>query len=285
MLLVAADVRVNGRRARKGMLLRAGDRVEVRRWPAEERLVPCTSVPLRIVYADSDLVAIDKPPSLPTLAGRTAGPSVAALLLARFPEMAAIDDRRAAGLVHRLDSGTSGLLLAARHPGAYERLRRELTRKAVVKEYLAVVHGRLARAGMVERPLARARRGGARMVGTATGGRGWSARTEYEPALASNTATLVRLRMRTGVTHQLRVHMAMLGHPIVGDARYGSPQAALGRAAPFARAAAIAGWHYLHAAGVRFDAPDLPRNLRAPFPRHWRALCAALGWRPAALRA
>ena len=265
-MLGAGEVRVNGRAARKGTLVRAGDEVTIVRLPtAAAPLVP-TPGRLVVVYADDRLVAIDKPPGMPAVGGPTPGASVAGRLLARFPEMAAIEARRAAGLVHRLDTGTSGLLVAARRQDVHLRLRGEFTRRAVEKAYLAVVRGHLAHAGTIVQPLRRRSPNRARMIGArARDRRAWPARTDFAPLLHARDMTLVRLRMRTGVTHQLRVHLAMLGHPIVGDARYG-------------RDGTIAGWHYLHAAALRFDALDLPRGLSTAFPAHWRALFTRLRW-------
>jgi 23S rRNA pseudouridine1911/1915/1917 synthase len=250
----------------------------VHAWPEEPRLVPIPAL-LPILHVDADLVAVDKPPGMPSTGGPSRRPSVAAILLARFPEMAAIDPQRAAGLVHRLDTGTSGLLVAARHPAAYHRVRREFARKAVEKDYLAVVRGRIARPGSVARPLRRGPRSRSRMVPARPGAlSGWPARTEFAPLASAPGLSLVRLRMRTGVTHQLRVHMAMIGHPILGDTRYG-PHAPTGRAS--AGAACEAGraeWHYLHALALRFDAAGFPCDLRTPFPAHWRPLFQRLGW-------
>jgi 23S rRNA pseudouridine1911/1915/1917 synthase len=106
-------------------------------------------------------------------------------------------------------------------------------------------------------------------------GAGWIAQTEVEPLLASDAHTLVRLRMRTGVTHQLRVHMALLGHPVAADRRYGRAEAATLTAPE--RRALDEGWHYLHAAALHFDDAE-PRRLVAPFPRHWSPLFRQLGW-------
>jgi 23S rRNA pseudouridine1911/1915/1917 synthase len=278
-LLAAGDVRVNGRRARKGTLVRPGDRVSVEGLPVPAPALVPTPGALALVYADERLVAADKPPGLPCTAGRTAGPTLAGMLLARCPEMARIDPVRAAGLVHRLDTGTSGLILAARDPDTYRRLRGELRRKAVAKEYLAVVRGDVAVPGTVARPLRRRPRRRSRMEPARPGDpAAWLAETVFTPLRRGGGLTLVRLAMRTGVTHQLRVHMALLGHPILGDARYDRARRARPPVSPAEPGARAPAWHYLHAAALRFDAGDLPRALGAPFPAHWRPLFARLGW-------
>ena len=262
-------MRVNGRPARKGTIVRGGDAITLPAWPERSAPPAVDVIPLAIVHQDAELVVVDKPPGIPSTIGKTAGPSVAASLLARFPEMAAIDAARGGGLAHRLDTGTSGLLIAARTTTAYARLRREFAAKAITKEYLAVVHGRLARAAVATEPLARHPRRRSRMVVARAGARAWPARTEVTPLIADDDYSLVRLEMRTGVTHQLRFHLARLGHPVLGDRRYGDET----------RDATVgAGWHYLHARRVAFDATDLPRGLATPFPDHWRPLFAERRW-------
>ncbi len=271
-MLAAGGVRVNARPARKGMIVREGDVITIAALPTREPLVP-TPLPLRIVHADDDLVAVDKPPGLPSLGGARS-PNVASALLARFPEMAAIDPMRGAGLVHRLDTATSGLLLAARHPASHARLRAEFTAKRIAKEYLAIVAGELTETGTIDQPLRRRRGTRGRVEPAARGSGGWDAVTHYAPLEQSAAMTLVRLRMRTGVTHQLRAHMAAIGHPVLGDARYGGARARE-VALPF-------DGQCLHALSVDFDAVGLPR-LATEFPSHWAPLCEAAGWSVALL--
>jgi 23S rRNA pseudouridine1911/1915/1917 synthase len=267
-LLAAGTVRVNGRAARKGTTVSTGDAITLA-WPCEPTSGITTAIPLAVLYENADLVAVDKPPGVPTTIGPTAGPSIAAGLLARFPEMAVIDAARAAGLVHRLDTGTSGLLIAARNPAAYGRLRQEFRRKRIVKDYLAVVRGRLDHAQVMTQPLARHPRRRSRMIVARRGVRGWTAETEIAPMISDGELSVVRLRMRTGVTHQLRLHLSLLGHPVLGDRRYGDPTRESGLEVA---------WHYLHARALSFDASDLPRDLGTPFPNHWRALFATRRW-------
>src|SRR6266404_4729964 len=229
-LIAAGAVRVNGRVAAKSALVAAGDEVTVDARPESSTTLQSLPLSLAIVHCDEQLVAVDKPPGLPSTAGRGGAASVAAGLLHRFPEMAAIDATRAAGLVHRLDTGTSGLLLAARTPLAYRRLRDAFSAKTIVKEYLAVVH----------------------------------------------------LRMRTGVTHQLRVHMAHLGHPVVGDRRYGGTSRADVVGGAVTPQTGDPAWHYLHALRIGADDGELPPGIATAFPAHWQALFARLAW-PTAL--
>jgi 23S rRNA pseudouridine1911/1915/1917 synthase len=273
-LLAAGCVRVNGRRARKATLVRAGDEIVVALPSAEPRADDPQALP--VIHESADLVGVDKPPGMPTTEGPSGLPSVAGLLLARFPEMTAIDARRGAGLAHRLDTGTSGLLLAARTLDAYARLRQAFREKRVEKHYLAVVLGRLETSRTIAQPLRRHRRSRRRMVGAREAQAGsWPAITDVRPLLRSADLTLVHLRMRTGVTHQLRVHLASIGHPVLGDRRYGEP-----RRRDDARLGAEPAWHFLHAAVVRMDLPGLPARLATDAPSHWRPLCTRLGWTP-----
>lgn len=270
-LLRSDAVRVNGRRAVKSLLLHAGDQIALPEHPAAHPPLLPAPAALTIVYSDADIVAIDKPPGMPSTAGPSRGPSAAAALLARYPEMAAIDSIRSGGLVHRLDTGTSGLLVAARTPAAYVRLRSAFAAKAIVKDYLAVVAGHLMAPGRVVSPLARHPRSRKRMI-TAPAGRGWPAETAYRPLAHGGGMTLVRLRMRTGVTHQLRAHLAQLGHPVLGDRRYGTVDTA-------SVGVDAVSWHYLHALRMAADEPGgLGAVLTTAFPEHWTPLFARLAW-------
>lgn len=264
-------MRVNGKIARKSTIVCAGDVVTFRVPPEAPRV---EDAPLALLHVDDELVAIDKAAGMPTTIGSAAGTSVAAALLARFPEMASLDARHA-GLVHRLDTGTSGLLLAARTPTMHARLRAAFAAKRVTKEYLAVVVGRLDSRHVVTHALARHPKSRGRMVIARHTARAWAAETEVTPIGCDADLTLVRLHMRTGVTHQLRVHLASLGHPIVGDRRYGRDTDAIDpRVAP-------EGWHFLHARTLTIEDDGdtaLPRHLATPFPAHWNPLFASRGW-------
>ncbi len=269
-LVATGGVRVNGRRARKGTIVRAGDVVTVE--PPRHAAVADTAGPLVVLLADDGIVAVDKPPGLPTTIGRTSGPSLAAMLVARYPEMAALDPTHG-GLVHRLDTGTSGVLVAARTPAMHARLRAAFTTKRVRKEYLAVVVGRLTERTTVDRALSRRPRSRGRMIVARGPTRAWPARSDVLPIGGDDELTLVRLGMRTGVTHQLRVHLATIGHPILGDRRYGA-------ALPDPELTDVSStrWHFLHARAIGFDDEKLPTRITAPFPAHWRPLFTARRW-------
>jgi 23S rRNA pseudouridine1911/1915/1917 synthase len=213
-------VRVNGREAKPAAVLAAGDRVACAP-PAlrEERVLPEPG-DLRVLYEDADLVAIDKPAGLTVHpgAGRATG-TLAHHLLHRYPEMAGIGGPGRPGIVHRLDRGTSGVLVVARTPVAYARLSRAFAAREVEKRYLDIVYGAPGpAAGTIEAPLGRHPQRRQEMA-VRPGGR--PARTGYRTLAAAAGLSLLEMDLATGRTHQIRVHLKSIGHPLVGDPVYG----------------------------------------------------------------
>lgn len=264
-VIAEGAVRVNGRPADKGHRLRRGDRVTVPALPARPVAEPALALP--VVHEDGSLVAVDKPGGMPghALDPRERG-TAAGFLLARYPEMAEVGDPLAPGLVHRLDTGTSGLLLAARTREAWTAVRAALAARRIEKQYLAIVAGRFPRAvRLVDVPLAHDPRDRRRMTAAPPGARAWAAETRLEGLGTADDRSLVRACIRTGVTHQVRVHLALVGHPVLGDVRYGAPPG------PFAD-----GRHALHATRIALTHPasgsslvlecELPPALRALVP-------------------
>ncbi len=260
-LIAEGAVRVNGAPGRKGTLLRPGDVVAL---PPTPTLVPEPERAVPVVYVDAELVALDKPGGVRghALDPRERG-TVAAFVLGRWPETAALGDPLAPGFVHRLDTGTSGLLLVARTAAAFAALRAAFRDRRVEKTYLAVVAGSPPPRAHLDTPLAHDPRDRRRMVAAHPGERAWPAVTEVETLAVVGDSALVRARMRTGVMHQIRAHLALLGHPVLGDAVYGGPPAPL---AP--------GRHALHAAELVLPHPAAGRTLRleSPLPADLRAL-------------
>lgn len=219
-LISDGAVRVNGKHASKGDRVTVGDVVELAREPvsgAALRPAPDPDVPLTVLLEHTDLVAIAKPagmPSQPLRAGELG--TVANALAFRFPECVAIgDDPRDGGLVHRLDIGTSGVLVAARTPEAYRALRAAFGSGMVIKHYLAITDGRPA-ARECDAPLAQR---GKRVVVDAA--EGLPAYTEIAVEHAVPGHARVRCIARTGRMHQVRAHLAHVGSPISGDTLYG----------------------------------------------------------------
>ncbi|HVO25428.1 MAG TPA: RluA family pseudouridine synthase [Candidatus Margulisiibacteriota bacterium] len=224
---VIADgaVRVNGRRVRKAHVVAEGDAVELPDALYESpQLQANPQIVVPVLYEDAALIAIDKPAGMPSHALRADESDTAAnFLLARYPELSSVGRTdREAGIVHRLDTDTSGVLLAARTVAAYRALRRQFSARRVGKEYEALVHGDLAVAGVVRNPIAHDRHNRRKMrVCRGPVPRSRPAITRYRPLERFGAYTLVAVEIPTGVTHQIRVHLAWLGHPVVGDRLYG----------------------------------------------------------------
>lgn len=220
------DVRINGRMARKGSSLRVGDRVGLATdITAVEALSPNPDLPISILYEDSELVAVDKPAGIATHALRPdETTTVANFLLARYPEMRSIGaPPLEAGLVHRLDTDTSGVLLAARTAAAFVKLRQQFREHSVTKEYAALVRGDVNSSGSVRTNLAHDPRNRSRMrpvLSDDAPDRGRPAVTHYKPRQRFGDATLLAVQIETGVMHQIRAHLASIGHPVIGDRLY-----------------------------------------------------------------
>jgi 23S rRNA pseudouridine1911/1915/1917 synthase len=274
--IAAGAVRVNGHPARKGALVRAHDLIQV----ADElyttpMLQPNPQLALRVLYEDAAMIAVDKPAGMPSQALHAhEHETVANFLLARRPEVVALaNGQREAGLVHRLDIDTSGVLLAARTEEAYRSLRQQFSRHQVVKEYVALVEGEVTAAGVVDAPIAHDRRNPRRMRVTApTDPDGRQAVTYFRPLEHCPNRTLVSVRIPTGVMHQIRVHLASIGHPIVGDRRYGTSTEAGPR--QLLHAATLSVVHPTTAETVRIRSP-LPADFAAEWNRLKRARAVA----------
>ena len=234
-LLAAGQIRLNGRPAKKGAKLAAGDVLDCRDIPepADLKLQANPDLPLEIVYEDDLVLALDKPAGQPTHPLRWAETdTLANALVARYPALAAIgDDRLFPALLHRLDTQTSGLVLAAKTAAAYADLRAQFRRFTVQKHYLALVHGRVEKPGSLAAPLTHQTRSPCKMAVARHPDKVpqsdlFAAETAWTPLETGREFSLLDVTIYTGVTHQIRCHLAAAGHPIVGDALYGSPLAA-----------------------------------------------------------
>jgi 23S rRNA pseudouridine1911/1915/1917 synthase len=260
-LIAEGAIRVNGRPARKGDLVRPGDRIAI---PDLPDVAPNARLACRVVYADTRILALDKPSGIPSVPLDPRERDTAAnFLLAQEPALRGVGDPLACGLAHRLDTGTSGLLVAARDAETYGALRAAFREGRVRKRYLTIVQGRVAARLVMAAPLSHVPADRGCMRPALPGDRAWPARTAVTPLRSLDGATLVCAVIRTGVTHQVRVHLAHAGHPVLGDARYGGPSTEL-----------PAGHHALHAAELH-----LPSGPSGAVPAGWR-LGAAM---PAAL--
>ena len=221
-LIDAGLVRVGGRPRKAAHRLRAGERVEVEVPPPPPEELEPEPITLAIVHEDPHVLVVDKPAGMVVHpgAGHARG-TLAAAVLAHAPAIAGVGGPRRPGVVHRLDRATSGLLVLAKTQQAYESLTTQLAARAVTRQYVAVVHGRLkADTGIVDAPIARHAHDRTRMA-VAPPGRGRRAVTRYRVVERFTGYTRIEVTLETGRTHQIRVHMASIGHPVVGDAVYG----------------------------------------------------------------
>ena len=185
-------------------------------------LAPDPSVEVPIVYVDDDLLVIDKPAGVVVHpgAGNDSGTLVQGVL-ARYPEIAALGERERPGIVHRLDKDTSGLMLVARSQAGFEELREQMAGHEIERIYTTLVWGRpSAPTGLIDAPIGRSARDKTRMAVAADGREARTWYTVLETFVDPVEASLVECRLDTGRTHQIRVHMGSIGHPVVGDARY-----------------------------------------------------------------
>ncbi|MBS1265050.1 MAG: Ribosomal large subunit pseudouridine synthase D [Acidimicrobiaceae bacterium] len=227
------------------------------------------SVPVAIVHADEQVIVVEKPAGVVVHPG--AGNDTGTLLnglLASNPEIRGVGSSARPGIVHRLDRGTSGLLVVARTQEAYDGLVAQLADRSMGRRYSALCWGRFKETrGLVDAPIGRSPRDRTRMAVVASGK---EARTGYEVRSQWSVpeVTLVECRLETGRTHQIRVHLAAIGHPLVGDTAYGGERPALQLDRPF-----------LHAEYLAFDQPSSGRRLQfeSALPSDLEDLLAGLG--------
>lgn len=270
----AGAVRIDGRVPRAKDRVLGGEQVHIEaRLPADDRVEP-QELPVEVVFRDRALFVIDKPPGLVVHpgAGNPRG-TLQNALLALDPRLAHVPR---AGLVHRLDKDTSGLLVVARTPEAHTALVAALSAREIEREYLAVCHGVMTAGGTVDAPIGRHRTVRTRM---AVRQDGREAITHYRVVQRYRAHTLVRVRLETGRTHQIRVHMAHIGHPIVGDAVYGGRRRIPAGASPqLLEALASFRRQALHAARLRLTHPISGREMEweSPLPEDMAWLVAVL---------
>jgi 23S rRNA pseudouridine1911/1915/1917 synthase len=245
---------VNGRHATKGQRLKHEDRVifqGARHWLFD---LPLAAVNGRVavVYEDAEIIAVDKPAGIPThgFSARDVD-TLANLIVARWPELFSVGRSRwEPGLLNRLDTETSGLVLLAKNQPAFDNLREQFRRRRVIKKYIALVWGEAASSGSISLALAHDPSDKSRMQVVSEFGsdrprlRSWHALTRFRKLASSGEMSLLEVAMETGVTHQIRVHLAASGHAIVGDSLYASKNAPIDL-----------GRHFLHASRLEFARP------------------------------
>jgi len=281
MLLEQEKVRLDGKFVRASYRLRGGEVVEVLGDPTPKPLkAVAEDIPLSVVYEDDELSVIDKPAGMTVHAGAGAvegeGGTLVNALLHRYQNLSNMGGDQRPGIVHRLDKQTSGLIVVARNDAAHARLAEMFAQREMKKTYIALVHGHLKQdRGTMDAPIARdlirrtrmttRRRSGAR-----------SAVTHYTVVRRISSRfgqfTLVSVRIETGRTHQIRVHMASIGHPVVGDTVYGAPARLMvmpsrNRRDPEPESLEL-GRNFLHAAELEFAHPKTGKliHLKSELP-------------------
>ena len=272
------DVLVSGIAAKASYKLRAGDSVELETpAPLASNFTP-EDIPLRIIYEDDSLVVLDKPAGLVVhpAAGVPSG-TLANALAFHFQKLSAHAGAMRPGIVHRLDRDTSGLMVVAKTESAHEHLADQFRAREVFKSYVALAHGRVTEeSGRIEEPLARDPRHRTRMAVVRGGGR--PALSLYRVRRAYERFTLLDVQIKTGRTHQIRVHLAHLKHPVVGDKIYNGGRDTTISDVRVRAAIRALGRQFLHAAELGFRHPQTGETLRfnAPLPLELSQMLARL---------
>jgi 23S rRNA pseudouridine1911/1915/1917 synthase len=277
-LVTEGHVRVDGSPAKKAsQRVETGQRVTIDVPEAAPSGIASQDLPLTVLHEDADVVVIDKPAGLVVhpSAGHADQTLVNALLF-HVKDLSGVGGEIRPGIVHRLDKDTSGVMIVAKHDEAHRKLTANWNSDRVRKEYVALVYGTpSSERGTVDAPIGRDPRDRKKMAVVADGRR---AVTDYELAERLRYASLLRCRLRTGRTHQIRVHMKQLGHPIVGDPLYSGPQ---WRGIPDKRVQKVLSSlrrQMLHAARITFDHPatGVVVTVEAPLPGDMSAVLELL---------
>jgi 23S rRNA pseudouridine1911/1915/1917 synthase len=250
----AGRVRVNDTPQKRSYLLHGSEAIDVEPAELPQLHAQPEDLPLEILYEDTDVIAVNKPAGMVVHsgAGRHSGTLVNALLH-RFRKLSTVGGSLRPGIVHRLDRLTSGVILVARTDKSHRHLAEQFSSRQVEKVYLALVHGRVkADRGTVTTPITRDPVRRVRMTARLASGR--SAITEYKVLGRFDKFTLLEVRIGTGRTHQIRVHLASIGHPVAGDKLYGAPASALDR-------------YFLHAQRITFTSPSSGDRITVEAPR------------------
>jgi 23S rRNA pseudouridine1911/1915/1917 synthase len=259
----SGSVLVEGRPEKSGYRLRGSETVEVDPGPLPHAFLEPQPIPLQVVYEDDDLAVIEKPAGLSVHPGAgTGAETLVHALLFRFKNLSSAGGEARPGIVHRIDKWTSGLLIVARNDAAHVRLSRAFQERTVEKSYLTLVHGKMAQpSGEIALNIGRHPHIRTRM--SVQKGRGRVALSSYRVIEEVRGFSLLEVGIKTGRTHQIRVHLAAIGHPVVGDNVYGEA-----RYEEFQKKYGKPGRYFLHAAQLQFAHPRTGEILkfRSPLP-------------------
>ena len=261
-LIEDGRVTVNGVSAGKNHRVSCGEAIEAEQPEAQESTVEAQEIPLDVVYEDEDVIVVNKPVGMVVhpAPGHAAGTLVNALLHHCGESLSGIGGEKRPGIVHRIDRDTSGLIIAAKNDAAHLALSQQLADHTLARTYECLAAGSFREdRGTVDAPIGRSAKDRKKMA-VVPGGR--RAVTHWEVLARYNGATHLRCRLETGRTHQIRVHLAYIGHPILGDTVYGAKKAVPG----------LTG-QCLHAVGLRFLHPRTgePVELTCPLPEEFTA--------------
>lgn len=250
------DVLVNQHVAKSSYRLHDGDHIEIDLPEPPPVELIAEPIPLDVVYEDNDLIVVDKPAGMVVHPGAGVDSGTLANALAHhFNSLSGIAGRIRPGIVHRIDKDTSGLLVVAKNDAAHEKLSDQFRDRKVFKQYTALVYGRVIKdRGEIEARLGRSPHNRTRMS-VLKGDAGRAAHTIYEVATRYQEFTLLNVQIKTGRTHQIRVHLAHIGHPVVGDSTYGGGRENSIRNTATRRAIQSLDRHFLHSTELRFDHP------------------------------
>jgi len=267
-LLSSGSVMLNGQSpAKPSERVAEDDVVVVTVVRSDGQLEADPSIEVPVVFEDAHVIVVDKPAGLVVHPGAgTLDGTMAHGLLSRFPELRGVGPDIRPGIVHRLDKGTSGLLVVARTNEALEVLKQQLVVRSMLRQYRTLVDGRLGSSeGVIDAPLGRSPRDPTRHAVVLSGR---DARTRYEviERFDDPETTHLRCRLETGRTHQIRVHLEAIDHPVIGDDRYGGAQPSLGLDRPFLHAESLGFSHPKTDEWMSFDSP-LPADLAAVLDR------------------
>ncbi|EOC2141215.1 RluA family pseudouridine synthase [Listeria monocytogenes] len=255
LMLKNGDITVNGELAKPNYKVQVGDEIHYEVREPEELEVLAEDIPLDIYFEDKDMLVVNKPEGMVVhpSAGHASGTLVNALLF-HCDDLSGINGKIRPGIVHRIDKDTSGLLMVAKNDHAHESLAKQLKDKTSDREYSALVHGDIVhQKGTIEAPIGRAKEDRQKMAVVRDGK---EARTHFEVLERLPGYTLINCKLDTGRTHQIRVHLKYIGHPLAGDPKYGPKNTIKGNG------------QFLHAAKLGFDHPTTNERMtfEAPLP-------------------
>ncbi|MBK5297138.1 MAG: RluA family pseudouridine synthase, partial [Vicinamibacteria bacterium] len=263
-LIDDGHVEVAGRQAKANLALKDGDQISVELPAPVPASAQPENIPVPVLYEDTDLLVVNKPAGMVVhpAAGHSSGTLVNALLH-HVDDLSGIGGELRPGIVHRLDKGTSGVMVVAKHDAAHESLARQFADREVDKEYVALVWGVVQAGRRIDLPIGRDPKDRQKM--SARSRRARSAVTRITRAQHMRGVTLCRVAIATGRTHQIRVHLNAIGHPIVGDATYGGVRA---RVPQDLRPVLRLERPFLHASRLAFTHPTdgRPMSFEAPLP-------------------